>query len=108
MREFTTENNAIEYAKDNIGKYDDEIVLIDGKYTMLCSTGLPIREHIRDHIETTIEKLLDHIDWDGRIDGREDDFIDDAICYCGARATETIIEVLKEYGVNIISAGLEY
>ena len=109
MIKFKTKDAAIEYAENNIGKYDYEIVLVDGKYTMLSSTCLPIEETIRGGIESVIDKLLrEHIRWDGKIDRSDENYLDDAVCYIGNKATETIIEELEKYGINIISAYLDF
>lgn len=92
MKEFKTEEAAIEYAEEEIGKYDYEIVLVDGKKTFLCATGLPLEEVIRYRIE---EILGDFAKLMGEDD--EDMEIEDGINFIGAQMEEKMCEMIEEY-----------
>ena len=56
--EFKNENDALKYSAMYLGKYEHEIVLVDGTPTFLCSTVLPIEEYIRCRVEEAVEDFL--------------------------------------------------
>jgi len=101
---FRTEDSALEYAEENIGKYDYEVVEVDGVKTILSATHLPGDELIRNDIESIAERLV-------RLAGKDPDDMDtlDEINFFGAEITSYILERLQELlGIEYLSAGMDY
>ena len=67
MKTFKTEEGALEYAA-NLHKEETEMVLINGKRTVLSSTCLPEEARIRMPLEDIIRNELEALGFDGDID----------------------------------------
>ena len=100
MMRFKTEAEAIEYAQENIGKYDYEIAEVDGKQAFLSSTGLPIEEFLRNRIEPMVEEFLKEFDIKD---------LDDTVAFLGAELEGMVIDKIeRETGIRILSARMCY
>lgn len=100
MKVFKTEEGALEYAA-NLHREEREIVLVNGKRTVLSSTCLPMEAHIRTPLEEIIRKELEALSFDGDID--------DTTMYIGAELTSTIAsEIAAAANVRYLSANLNY
>ena len=97
MKKFKTEDEALDYALDDMCNSDYEIVTVDGETTILFGSYEPFESMIRIPIEESVESLLENID--------NNPNLDDAVNFCGAMATETILNILQtDYKINILWA----
>ena len=102
MISFRTDEAALEYAEDNIGKYDYEIVKVNDELTFLCSTSLPIEEHIRNPIENVIREFLNSLPIN------DNGYKDDVIAFMGAELCGKTIEMLDLESIKILCAYQSY
>ena len=98
MISFRTDKAALEYAEDNLGKYEYEIVKVNGELTYLCATTLPIEEALRDPIETAIEKFLDNMQIKDSI------YKMDVIAFMGAELCGKAMDMLDKESIKILCA----
>ena len=104
IKKFKTEEAALKYAVENIGKYDYEIVLVNGKKTFLCATSLPIEAQIRERIEGILTDFVELL-------GEDPDDIDitDGVNFIGVQMEEKMHEMIEEYlNLKILSACLDF
>ena len=102
MISFRTDKAALEYAEDNIGKYDYEIVKVGDELTFLCSTSFPIEEHLRDPIEAAIRDFLNDLPIN------DNGYKDDVIAFMGAELCGKAIEMLDLESIKILCAYQSY
>jgi len=102
MISFRTDKAALEYAEDNLGKYEYEIVKVDDKLTYLCATTLPIEEALRDPIEDAIREFLE------KLPISDNGYKDDVIAFMGAELCGKTIDMLNEESINILCAHQSY
>lgn len=101
MKDFSTYKEALEYAGDQINKYEFEIVKIKGKLAMLSSTCLPTEDIIRNPIEQIVKDVLNTMEYEGDVE--------DISMFIGAEMTEMLIhKIEKEANVIIANAGLTF
>ena len=98
MISFRTDKAALEYAEDNLGKYEYEIVKVDDKLTYLCSTTLPIEEALRDPIEEAIREFLDNLPIN------DNGYKDDVIAFMGAELCGKAMDMLDKESIKILCA----
>lgn len=102
LKKFSSKKKALEYAEEEIGKYDYEVVNIRGTKTILCSTGLPINELIRDRVEELFSDLVELV-------GNNPETHDDGILFLGAQTTDFIMKNLKKnLDIDVLSAFQDY
>lgn len=51
---FNSEEEAIDWGSENLGKYGSELVKIGDRYTLLCGTSMVDDEGLRGGIETAV------------------------------------------------------
>lgn len=92
MKKFKTEEAAIEYAEEEIGKYEYEIVSINGKKTFLCATTLPLEEVIRSRVENILTNFV-------KLMGEDDEDVNklDGISFIGAQVDEKMCKMIEKY-----------
>lgn len=104
FKEFSSDDEAVEYAEKNIGKYNAEIVKIEGKKTLLSATGLPMEDRFRDPIEQIVRDFIKEMGEDP-----ENMDMEDVVMYIGAQLEGTLEDLIeKNTGLRILSAGQEY
>lgn len=98
---FKTTESAIEYAENNIGKYDCIIAEIEEKPAILSATSLPLEEMFRDPIEEIVRSLLTELEY-----GNEDD-IEDIALYIGAEISGKLMDMIEEEANVIIASAYQ-
>lgn len=103
MKRFKTDEEAIEYATKEIGKYGSIICIVDGKLTFLSATSLPIEERLREPIENMVREFLKEI-------GIEDEYENEDISnYIGAEMCNKVEEMIeKQADIKILSAYMDF
>lgn len=100
MRNFSNRNAALEYAEDNVGKYDYIICRIANKPSFVCSTSVPIEEKLRDPIEIAVAEFLKLFDVKNP---------EDIIAEIGANTCEFLRKQIEDIAkINIDSAYMSY
>ena len=104
FRSFANDDEAIAYAEKSIGKYEAEIVLVDGKKTLLSATGLPLENRFREPIEKAVLDFLKEMGMD-----EDDNDALDIMNYIGAQMEGELEELIEGNSkFRILSAYQEY
>lgn len=99
LNEFNTKDEALDYAKEHLGKYDREIVMVAGRKTWLSAASLPLEERLRNPIERAVSEFFSEM-------GYEDD---DALYFIGAELSGKLEEMIeKNTDLDILCAGLSF
>ena len=96
LPKFSTLDEAKDYfqqQKDVSQKYGILLCYVGDRYTCLMASGMVEDDYTRGPIESVVGNFLDEIA--APID------VDDATMYCGAEMTNTMYNILSEYGVDV-------
>lgn len=97
IQKFESLEAAKEYAELNLGKYQWEIVDINGKKTWLSATSIPLEERFRDPIEQVVENFLKEMGMEN-----ENDRLDIAM-FIGAEMCNQLLDMIEKhspYGIE--------
>lgn len=93
---FSTLDEAKDYFQQQKAisqKYGIVLCYVGDRFTCLMGTAMVEDEYTRGPIETVVENFLTDIE--APID------IIDAVPYCGAEMTNTMYDILSQYGVDV-------
>ncbi len=105
MLKFKTEEAAMEYAENNIGKYDCEVVTVDGHPALLSATSLPEEARFRSPIEEALISFFKEVGFNGNNDVDAETIAIDI----GAEISSNLIDAIEKYTpVKILSPHVEF
>ena len=100
---FANRKEAIEYAEENIDKYDFLLAEVAGKKACLTSTDLPVENNLRNQLEAALEIFMIEV-----LEIDEEEAADVAL-EIGADITDKALDQIEKLaGVSVINAGLTY